>query len=148
MADYEHTMTIQAPPDAIFDFVADIRNLPKYLPTTKSAQPQGQDRVRIQGGGEGFQYDSDGYLRPDRDAHRLEWGADEHYYSGFLQIAPKGDQSSDVTVHVAFRSPPPGAERGDGPSDEDIHEGLVAALESIQNNVTGEGGKVEPSAAQ
>lgn len=57
MAEYEHAMTIDASPDAVFDFVADIRNLPKYLPTTKSAQPQGEERVRVQGEAAGHQYD-------------------------------------------------------------------------------------------
>ncbi len=145
MAEYEHQMTISAPPDAIFDFVADVSNLPKYLPTTKSAQPQGQGRVRVQGQAGENQYDSDGYLRADRDAYRLEWGADEQYYSGFMQIQSTGDSSSDVTVHISLRGTPPGADPGDKPPDEAIQEGLVTALESIQNHVTGQGGKVKPS---
>ncbi len=145
MAEYEHQMTINAPPDAIFNFVADVSNLPKYLPTTKSAQPQGQGRVRVQGQAGENQYDSDGYLRADRDAYRLEWGADEQYYSGFMQIQSTGDSSSDVTVHISLRGTPPGTDPGDKPPDEAIQEGLVTALESIQNHVTGQGGKVKPS---
>lgn len=42
MAEYEQSMAMAASPEAIFDFVSDIENLPKYLPTTKSAQPQGE----------------------------------------------------------------------------------------------------------
>jgi uncharacterized protein YndB with AHSA1/START domain len=143
MAEYEHRMTISAPPDVVFDFVADVCNLPKYLPTTKAAQPQAGDRVRVQGGGHDFSYDSDGYLRADRANYRLEWGADERYYSGFLQITPQGSES-DVTVHISLHGTP----SGKPPSDADIREGLVTALNSIQNYVTGQGGKEEHPVAR
>lgn len=145
MAEYEQSMSIQASPDQIFDFVADIGNLPKYLPTTKSAQSQGEDRVQVQGSAEGHQYNADGYLRPDRGNYRLEWGADEQYYSGHLQIEPNGDSASNVTVHISLRGTPPGADPSDKPADSQIQEGLVTALQSIQNHVTGQGGKVKPS---
>lgn len=147
MAEYEHSMTINAAPDAVFDFVADIGNLPKYLPTTKSAQAQGKDRVQVQGEAQGHQYNADGYLRADRPNLRLEWGADEQYYSGFLQIEEQDTNASQVTVHISLRGSPPGADADDKPGDDQIQEGLVKSLESIQNQVTGQGGKQEPSAA-
>ena len=125
----------------------DVRNLPKYLPTTKDAQVQGEDRVRVQGEAQGHSYNADGFLHADRGAHRLEWGADEGYYSGHLQIRPQGDAASDVTVHISLRDKPPGADFDDRPSDSQIQEGLAKGLESIQNQVTGQGGKEEPSAA-
>ncbi len=146
MADYEHSMTITAPADAIFDFVADVSNLPKYLPTTKHAQSQGQDRVRVAGEAQGNHYEADGYLRPDRARHRLEWGADEQYYSGHLEIHPHGD-TSEVTVHISLRGKTPESSASNQPSDAQIQEALRTALESIQNQVTGQGGKKEPSAA-
>lgn len=146
MGEYEQTMTMRASPEQVLDFVADIGNMPSYLPTTKSAQPQGEDRVRVQGEAQGHRYDSDGYLRRDREAKRLEWGADEGYYSGWLQVSEDGAGAS-VTVHISLRDKPPGADRSGGPSDEQINEGLVKGLRSIQNHVEGRGGKEEPSAA-
>ena len=65
MAEFEHSMRISAPPEQVFDFVADVRNLPKYIPTTRHAEPQGPDRVQVDGEAEGHQYHADGYLRPD-----------------------------------------------------------------------------------
>ncbi len=147
MAEYEHSLSVQASPDAIFDFVSDVRNLPKYLPTTHAAQPQQGERVRVQGEAQGHQYDSDGFFRADRDNYRLDWGADERYYSGWLKIDGDGGASSDLTVHLSLRGSPPGADPGDKPPDSAIQEGLVASLQSIQNIVEGQGGKVEPSAA-
>jgi uncharacterized membrane protein len=149
MASYQESMSISASADQVFDFIADIRNLPKYIPTTKSAQPddEGGERVQVQGEAHGHQYNADGYLRADRQNHRLEWGADEQYYSGRMEVQPKGNNQSQVTVEITLRDNPPGADEGDKPSDADIHEGLRKALESIQNQVTGQGGKEEPSAA-
>jgi uncharacterized membrane protein len=147
MGEYEQTLTVQAPSDRVLGFVADIRNMPSYLPTTKSAESQGQDRVRVQGEAQGHPYDSDGFLRRDPAAKRLEWGADEGYYSGWLQVQDAGAGASTVTVHISLRGHPPGANPSHAPTDEQIDEGLVKGLRSIQNHLEGRGGKEEPSAA-
>lgn len=144
--EYEDSLTIRADPLSVFNFVADVRNLPKYLPTTKNAQSQGEGRVRIQGEAQGHQYDSDGYLRRQGQDTRLEWGSDEGYYSGSLQVRPDGDRSV-VTVHISLRGQPPGADAGDAPSPAQVQEGLRKGLESIRNHVEGRGGKEEPSVA-
>lgn len=141
---HEETMTINASADAVFNFIADIGNLPKYVPTTKQAQSQGEDRVQVQGEAKGHQYSDDGYLRADRAQQRLEWGSDEGHYSGSMQITPQGDNTCEVTVQLVFREKPGGSK---GPSEADIHEGMRKSLESIQNHLTGRGGKEEPAAA-
>ena len=146
MGEYEETLTMRAEAQSVFDFVADVGNLPKYLPTTKDAQSQGPERVRVQGEAQGHQYDSDGYLRPDAETKRLEWGADEGYYSGWMQIRAE-DEGSSVTVHISLRKKPPGAEAGNAPDPAQVQEGLRKGLESIRNHVDGDGGKVEPSVA-
>lgn len=148
MGEYEQTMTMQAAAGTILEFVSDIRNMPRYLPTTKSAQPQGEDRVRVQGEAMGHAYDSDGYLRRDDAAMRLEWGSDEGHYSGWLQVADAGKGASGVTIHISLHAKP-GADTAaaGGPDDAQINEGLLAGLRSIQNQVEGRGGKEEPSAA-
>ena len=139
MGEYEQTMTMRASPDQVLDFVADVGNMPSYLPTTKSAQPQGE--------AQGHKYDSDGYLRRDPESKRLEWGADEGYYSGWLQVREAGAGASAVTIHISLRARPPGSDQSHAPTDEQINEGLAKGLQSIQNHVEGRGGKVEPSAA-
>ena len=148
IGEYEETLEVDASPDNVFEFVADVRNLPRYLPTTKDAQSQGKDRVRVQGGAQGQTYDSDGYLRPDARAHRMEWGADEGYYSGWLQVKPEGGTGrSNVTVHISLRGHPPGAPEGRAPSRDQVREGVRKGLKSIKNFLEGRGGKEEPSAA-
>jgi uncharacterized protein YndB with AHSA1/START domain len=149
MPEYEHTQTMLASPDEVFAFVSDVRNLPRYLPTTKSAQPQDEGRVRVQGEANGRPYDSDGYFRADPMARRLEWGADEPgRYSGWLAVS--GEQSaSEVTVHLSFGPASDLPERIDenSPGERPIQQGLEASLASIQNLVEGQGGNVEPPAA-
>jgi ribosome-associated toxin RatA of RatAB toxin-antitoxin module len=145
MPSYQQTIQIPVQPRQVFDFVADVRNLPSYLPTTRDAQAQGDERVRVQGEAHGHAYDADGYLRRDPQQMRLEWGADEGHYAGWLQIDAQGDQST-VTVNIEFResSEHPQARL---PSEHDVRDGLVSALESIRRQLLGEGGKVEPAAA-
>ncbi|MDP9380146.1 MAG: SRPBCC family protein [Chloroflexota bacterium] len=149
MPEYEHTQRIQASPEEVFAFVSDVSNLPKYLPTTKSAEPQGEERVRVQGEANGRRYDSDGYFRVDPVARRLEWGADEQgKYSGWLTVS--GEQSaSEVTVHLSFGPATDLPERIEesSPGEQPIQQGLEASLASIQNLVEGHGEKVEPPAA-
>jgi ribosome-associated toxin RatA of RatAB toxin-antitoxin module len=145
MPEYERSLQVQADPDVIFEFVSDVRNLPRYLPTTQHAEPQGPDRVHVEGEAHHHHFDADGFLRTDRARHRLEWGADEGYYSGWLQIRPR-EGGSEVTVHLRFDSMP-GAQSGVQPSDADIVEGLEKGLRSIRNQIEGRGGKEEPAAA-
>lgn len=146
MGEYEQTMQMKASPDEVLAFISDVRNMPQYLPTTKGAQPQGEDRVRVQGEAHGHKYDSDGYLRRDLAGMRLERGADGGYYSGWMQVRPEGTGSS-VAVHISLRGAPPGAGSGGGPSDAEGEEGLARSLSSIRNCVEDKGGKEEPSAA-
>ncbi len=154
MSEFEHATTIDASADEVYAFISKVENLPKYLPTTKRAQPQKGERVRVQGEAAGHPYDADGYFRQNDGSKRLEWGADEHYYSGWLQVDEQGEGAS-MTVHLSFSGGPPKGQGEDpaasdeGPNQEQIQEGLVAALESIKNFVEEgrSGGKEEPSAA-
>lgn len=145
--EYERSRVIRAAPEAVFEFVADVHNLPKFMPTTKRVEPQPGGRVRVEGEAEGHAYAADGYLRADRDRLRLEWGADERHYAGHLSVAPESKDRSEVTVHLSFLGPPPGTPPKEGPSESEIRDGLDKALQSIENYVTGQGVKVEPKAA-
>ncbi len=155
--EFEHSTSVNASPDEVYAFMAQVENLPKYLPTTHSAQPQEGERVRVQGEAQGHEYDADGFFRKDEANHRIEWGADEQYYSGWLEVSGQGEGST-MTVHLTFSGGPPAGE-GDAPGDDSggsegpnraqIQEGLVKALTSIKNFVEEgrSGGKEEPGAA-
>jgi uncharacterized protein YndB with AHSA1/START domain len=143
MSEFTDDLTIRATPDQVFRFVSDIANLPAYLPTTRHAQTDGPERVRVQGEAHGHRYDSDGYLRTDQQLKRMEWGADEGGYRGWLEIEPAPD---GTRVAVGIMLKPAEAGHGQGPSESDIRDGLRKALQSIQNHLEGDGGKVKPAA--
>lgn len=149
MPEYERSRVIGAAPEQVFEFLSDVRNLPQYLPTTHHAEPQGPDRVRVQGEARGHDYDADGFFRRDQQDLRLEWGSDgELRYRGQLRVEPDGGRGgSRVTVHLSFE-PPRGMAQGLGDADSRIEEGIEAALESIQRQCEGQSGKVEPQGAQ
>jgi len=47
MREYEHTAVVQCNAQQVFDFVSNVSNLPRYLPTVQKAMPQGEERVRV-----------------------------------------------------------------------------------------------------
>jgi uncharacterized protein YndB with AHSA1/START domain len=134
MAEHELAATINAPPDAVFQLVSDVRNLPRYLPTTRVAREQGEGRVRVEGEVGGHRYEADGYFHADATERRLEWGADEpRRYSGWLTVTEADSAgSSRVRIHLRF-----GPNMGEAPTDQEIQAGLEAALRSLDELVTG-----------
>ena len=144
--EFEESLSMRAQADEVFNFVADVQNMPKYLPTTRNAQAQDGDHVRVQGEAKGHRYDSDGYLRSDPSARRLEWGADEGYYAGWMQVREDGNGSA-VTVHISMKGEPPGADQRGAPAPEHVTEGIRKGLQSIRNHVEGHGGNEEPRTA-
>lgn len=148
MGEYERSIKIQAPRSQVEDFMSDVSNLPKYLPTTKRAEPQHGERVHVEGEAHGHHYDSDGFFRVDKSQNRMEWGSDgEERYRGWL--AAKGDESkgpTEVTVHLSFEPSPKmsrSLEEPTGSQDTTINESLDHALQSLKNLVEGTGGKIE-----
>jgi len=141
--EFDESMRIDAPATQVFDFVSKVQNLPKYLPTTRSATAEQGGRVHVQGEADGHSYDADGYLRADREHMRLEWGADERHYKGSLEVTPRGKQAAEVKVRLSFSGGGP-ERNADGLSPEQVKEGIRQALRSIESHVTGRGGKPEP----
>lgn len=150
MPEYQQSISVQTSPDVVFNFVSDVKNLPKYLPTVHRAEPQPGERVRVQGQAHDRPYDSDGHFKVNQTDRRLEWGSDgEHAYSGWLQIDEEGRSSARVTVHLTFEPDPRTNERlkeGTGDRDRTIREGIEKALESIRNFCEKSGGKVPTTA--
>jgi uncharacterized membrane protein len=102
MPDFEQTLRIRSSADQVYDFISDVRNMPRYLPTTKHAESRGQGRVRVEGDVHGRHYDSEGFLRRMDDRNRIEWGSDEGDYKGWIEARDRGDEQVDVSVHLSF----------------------------------------------
>ncbi|WP_027482488.1 SRPBCC family protein [Deinococcus pimensis] len=150
--EFENTKRIQAPVDDVYAWVSDVRNLPKYLPTTREAHMASGEKVHVEGEAHGHQYASDGFFRRDDAGRRMEWSSDGDFrYAGWLQVKPVSNEETDVTVHLTFDpTPQESANRpmpGQGPDQHQINEGIVKALDSIKNQIEGHGGKEEPPSA-
>lgn len=147
MSEYQNSIVIAANPDKVFDFVADINNLPQYLPTVHNATLESSDRIRIQGEAAGHKYDDTGYFRADKESRKLEWGSDgESNYSGWLKVDQGEDTSTaNLSVHISYGESHKKHEGVDW--DNVMNEGISKTLQSIKNLCEGRGGKVEPKAA-
>lgn len=47
MGVYEKSITVAVPPERLFSYLADVENLPAYLPRLTAARPQGGARVTV-----------------------------------------------------------------------------------------------------
>ncbi|HYQ82894.1 MAG TPA: SRPBCC family protein [Rubrobacter sp.] len=79
--EYEQSRAIDAPPDEVFAWLADVDNHPKYLPPVVASSVQGPSAEGIPGqrirttleypGGDGT-FDAEGYLATDERERRME----------------------------------------------------------------------------
>ncbi len=149
MSHYSSELKVKSDPDSVFDYVKKPENMPKYLPTVHGAHEQGAGRVAVDGEAAGHDYHSDGWFKVDDTERTMSWGSDgENKYSGSLTVRAHEDHSH-LQVQLDFE-PKPGQEEAfkaqTGSRDETVQKGLDAALQSIKNEIEGEGGKV-PSPA-
>jgi carbon monoxide dehydrogenase subunit G len=96
MPDYERTETVAARPDALFAYLSDVRNLPKYFARMTSAEPGDGEEVRttarIDMGDGPQEVAGEAWFRVDDDGNALAWGSEgENDYSGELDVSPDGD---------------------------------------------------------
>src|SRR5215213_3420684 len=151
MAEYERARLVQASPDDVFAFVSDASNLLTILPTVDTVEPQAAGGVEVHGEVRGQTYEDDGWFRVNAARRRIEWGADEHDYSGWLTVSDE-DGRAQVVAHLAFAPSvtPSGAPISGEPAAEPdpIEQSLEAALDSLRNLMEGRGGKEEPAAVR
>ena len=149
MPEYTDYIDVAAPPDAVFSFVSDIENLPKYLPTVHAAHPQPNERVGVDGEANGHPYSSDGWFKVDQAGRSMSWGSDgENDYSGKMTVSGNGSGSK---VECSLRFTPTAEikasmdEHQGGPSAA-MTDGLRASLASIKEICEGTGSKHQSTA--
>ena len=148
MAEYERSRLVQVSPDEVFAFVSDANNLATFLPTVDVVEPHAEGRVEVHGEVRGRSYEDEGWFRVDEARRRIEWGADERTYSGWLTVAGE-DGGAQVVAHLSFApyvTPSGSPITGEPDIDPDpIEESLEAALDSLRNLMEGRGGKEAPA---
>jgi uncharacterized membrane protein len=142
---YEHSRRIEALPDAVYAYVADISRLPTYMTAIDHAEMIDDDRVRIETSSNGTTHQADGTITSDPERRRIEWSSDPGDYHGTLVVSDEEDHSR-VIVRLTFTSSSnyPAEIDAAAAKPDPIDRALEAALDSMKNILEGEGGAVPP----
>jgi hypothetical protein len=88
MSNYRYTQSAALSAERVFDYLADVRNLPRYLPSMTVAEPEGGDQVHVEAKVDGRTEAGEAWMRVDREHWRIEWGSEgPNDYHGELEIA-------------------------------------------------------------
>ena len=68
MGDYSGSTEVGAPAGQLFGYLSDIRNLPRYFTAMTSAEPAGQDAVRVAADLNGTTREGEAWFRAGRGA--------------------------------------------------------------------------------
>src|SRR5271165_2560724 len=125
MPDYEQTAKVNASAEALFDYLSDVRNLPKYFSRMTSAENAGQDEIRVTANIHGKKEEGKAEFHVDKAAKKLRWSSEgPNDYHGELEVKGQG-KSSEVTVKLHTKR----TER------EQIEQGLRDTLNNIERLV-------------
>jgi carbon monoxide dehydrogenase subunit G len=129
---YENSISIDAKPDELFDFLSKVENLPRYFSGVTDAHSATGDEVHVTAqlppeatsGPESEKVEAYATFEIDADQKSLRWGTDnEHHYHGELQVTPE-DGGSLLTVHLHTEH-----------ENEHIGEGIDKTLHNVADLV-------------
>jgi uncharacterized protein YndB with AHSA1/START domain len=134
MEEYTGRIAIDRTPAEVFAFLADIRQMPRYLPTVRQVEPAGTDRVVVAGEVDGHAYRDEGWLRMDGPARRMRWGTgDGGDYRGELVVHDVGGRA-EVEVRLTL-SPQPALARRLQEQHGQVGHGMRVALERALGSI-------------
>ena len=136
MAEYRSSTDVAAPVDTVFDYLADVDNLPDYFARMRSAERTGDEEVHtVAEGPHGETYEAEAWFRVDPDRRRLEWGSEgESHCSGHLEVT---SDDGGARVEVAISTEHTGT--------EEVQQGLDATVATIKEKVEQQGVVENPS---
>ena len=120
--EHEHTQHVAAPPDRVFAALADLGNLPRYVPQLTGAERLDGERIKVQARYEGHTQEGEAWFRADESGRRIEWGAPSGGYHGWIQV-DEDEDGSRLTLFLATT-------RGDAPDTE-----VMGTLDAIRRLV-------------
>jgi uncharacterized membrane protein len=128
MADFSGTTQVNASAQALFDYLSDVSNLPRYFARMTSAQPgQGQEVHTTATLPDGQQVEGNAWFQVDADAKHLAWGSEgPNDYHGYLDVRDAGT-GAEVEVHLHT------SRIDDG--DPEVQQGVDQTLATIKHLV-------------
>lgn len=102
MGDYRAGTEVHAPAQHVFDYLADVANLPRYFERMTSAESAGPDAVRVTADLGDREVEGEAWFKVDRDSLALSWGSEgPNDYHGQLEVSPAGDDAVRVAVTLS-----------------------------------------------
>ncbi|WP_327686541.1 SRPBCC family protein [Streptomyces sp. NBC_00467] len=132
MGDYDNAITVAVPPGRLFEYLADVKNLPRYMPRLTAARPLDGDRVTVTAhidpeDAPGQDVTSEAWIRVLEQGKTLEWGAPgPHDYRGRLHVG-RGESADTSRLSVELHT-----ERTEG---NQVDAGLREVLRGIKSAV-------------
>jgi uncharacterized membrane protein len=99
--DHEHTEHIAAAPQAVYDAISDVQNLPRFVPQMTAVRSAGDDRVQVDARYHGHDQQGEASFHADDARRRIEWGSPSGYH-GWMQVDGDGD-GSRLTLFLSTR---------------------------------------------
>ncbi len=120
--EHEHTQHVAAAPDRVFAALADLENLPRYVPQVTAAVRGEGDTVSVEARYEGHTQQGEGWFRVDEPSRRVEWGSAASGYRGWMQVSAD-EAGSRLTLFLS-------TSHGDAPDSE-----VMGTLDAIRRLV-------------
>ena len=127
MPEFSRSIDVAASPDKAFAFVSDVSNLPRFVPTTRSAEASGNGKVHVEGVAGGREYSNDGHIYVDAERRLMRWGSGESAYRGELSVSD-ATNGARVEISLHFHEAP---ELGGG----EVEKSLQASLERLRSEL-------------
>ncbi len=89
---HEHTEHVAAAPEAVFAAIADLSNLPKFVPQITAARSANDGHIAVDARYGGHEQHGEVAFSADAGEHRIDWRAASGYH-GSMQVDPDGDGS-------------------------------------------------------
>ena len=122
---HEHTEHVAASPDAVYAAIADVTNLPSFVPQMTAARDAGDGKVEVDARYEGHEQHGEASFQRDDAARRIEWSAGSGY-NGWMQV----DEDSDGSRLTLFLDTPHPSIR-----DQDVAATLDAIRMLVESRV-------------
>ena len=96
--EHEHTEHVAAAPGAVYAAIADVSNLPKFVPQMTGARASGDGHVEVDARYGGHDQHGEASFRADDNQRRIEWSSASGYH-GWMQVDADG-AGSRLTLHL------------------------------------------------
>ena len=98
---HEHTEHVAAAPDAVYGAIADVSNLPRFVPQMTAARSAGEGRVEVDARYGGHDQHGEASFAADDTERRIDWSAPSGY-RGWMKVDPDGE-GSRLTLFLETR---------------------------------------------